>query len=322
LAGLVLRRALEGFVVIILVTFASFMLIALLPGNEAYEICSTSATPQCIEHWSAILGTDKPIIVQYLTWLGHFFTGNFGVSAISGGGTPITTIVSESYSTTLELIIYSQIMAIVISVPVAMWAALRPNGTFDRSTSTLSFGALSLPPFIIGPLLALFFTAVIHAFPGPATTVPSFWSDPLENLRVMFLPSFTLTIGSVAVYQRLLRADMIATLEQDFVVMARAKGLTTSRVLFRHAFRPSTFSLITIGGIQIGGLITGAIVVESVFALHGLGTALTAAVAQKDYPTVQIVTVIVALAYIVINFMIDLTYAFIDPRIRRARATH
>jgi peptide/nickel transport system permease protein len=322
LAGLVLRRGIEGLLVIFLVTFASFMLIALLPGNEAYEICSTSATPACIAHWSAILGTNKPLIAQYFTWLGHFLTGNFGVSAVSGGGTPIKTIVSESYSITLELIIYSQIMALAIAIPLAMWAALRPNGMFDRSTSTLSFGALSLPPFIIGPLLALFLTAVIHAFPGPATPVPPFWSDPLGNLRVMFLPSITLTIGSVAVYQRLLRADMIATLEQDFVVMARAKGLTTSRVLFRHAFRPSTFSLITIGGIQIGSLITGAVVVEAVFALHGLGSVLVSAVAQKDYPTVQIVTVIVALAYIVVNFVIDLMYAFIDPRIRRARATH
>jgi peptide/nickel transport system permease protein len=313
LAGMALKRGVEGLLVIVLVTFASFMLIALLPGNEAFEICSVSATPGCIAKWSAILGINHPLIVQYLTWLGHFFTGNFGTSAVSGGGTPITTI---------ELIIYSQIMALVIAIPMAMWAALRPNSLFDRVTSSLSFGSLSLPAFIIGPLLALFLTAEIHAFPGPATTVPHFSSNIFGNLRVMFLPSFTLTVGSIAIYQRLLRADMIATLEQDFVVMARAKGLSTWRILFRHALRPSTFSLVTIGGIQVGGLITGAIVVESVYALHGLGTALTAAVAQKDYPTVQIVTVIVAFAYIVINVLIDLLYAVIDPRIRRARATH
>lgn len=322
MTGAVLKRGIEGILVILLVTFLSFMLIALLPGTEAAEICSTSATPACIAKWSAILGLNHPIIIQYLTWLGHFLSGNFGVSAVNGGGEPISTIVSTSYSTTLELIVYSQIMALVLAIPIAMWAALRPDGIFDRVTSAISFGSLSLPAFIIGPLLALLLTAEIHAFPGTATTVPSFYSDLFGNLRVMFLPSFTLTIGSIAVYQRLLRADMVATLEQDFVVMARAKGLSTSRILFRHALRPSTFSLVTIGGIQLGGLITGAVVVESVFALHGLGSALTNAVGQKDYPTVQIVTVIVALAYIVINFLIDLLYAVIDPRIRRARSTH
>ena len=321
MGGLALKRAAEGFLVIILVTFASFMLIALLPGSEAAEICGVSATSTCLAKETAFLGLNHPLIVQYLTWLGRFFTGDFGTSYVNGGGIAITTIISESYSTTLELILYSQVMALAISIPLAMWAALRPNSLFDRISSTISFGALSLPPFIIGPLLALFLTAEIHAFPGPDTSVPGFYVHTFSNLRVLFLPSFTLTISSIAIYQRLLRADMIATLEQDFIMMARAKGLSTWRILFRHALRPSTFSLVTVGGIQIGGLITGAIIAESVFALHGLGSALTLAVSQKDYPTVQIVTVIVALVYIVFNFVIDALYAVIDPRIRRARAT-
>lgn len=321
MAKLVARRGFEAILVLILVTFASFILTSLLPGSEAVEICGVGATKACIAHESAFLGLDKPLVVQYLVWLGHFFSGNFGFSYLSGGGEPITQIVKQSYGITLELIVFSQIMALLIAIPLAMWAALRPNRVFDRASSIVSFGALSLPPFIIGPILVLLLTAEIHAFPGPDTAVPSFVGDLFGNLRVMFLPSFTLTIASISVYQRLLRADMIATLEEDFVVMARAKGLSTPRILFRHAFRPSTFSLITVGGIQIGGLITGAIISESVFALHGLGSALVFAVSQKDYPTVQIVTVIVAVAYISINFLIDFLYAVIDPRIRRARAT-
>jgi peptide/nickel transport system permease protein len=321
LAKLVIRRAVEAILVLLLVTFASFMLTNLLPGNEAAEICSVGATAQCIARETAFLGLNHSIWDQYWIWLGHFLSGNFGSSFLSGGGEAISTIIKQSYAVTLELIIYSQVMALIIAIPLAMWAALRPNRIFDRLSSTVSFGALSLPPFIIGPLLALFFTAELHIFPGPDTSVPSFGADVFTNLRVMFLPSFTLTIASISVYQRLLRADMIATLEEDFVVMARAKGLSTSRILFRHAFRPSTFSLVTVGGIQIGGLITGAIISETVFGLHGLGTALVAAVATKDYPTVQIVTVIVAVAYVVINILIDFLYAFIDPRIRRARAS-
>jgi peptide/nickel transport system permease protein len=318
---LVIRRAIEAIFVIILVTFASFMLLALLPGNEAAEICSVGASAQCIHQETIFLGLNHNLFYQYIIWLGHFFSGNFGVSFLTGGGEPVTSIIKHAYPVTVELIIYSQIMALVVAIPLAMWAALRPNRLFDRISSTLSFGALSLPPFIIGPLLALLLTAELHVFPGPATAVPSIGGSFGTNLRVMFLPSLTLAIGSVSVYQRLLRADMIATLEEDFIVMARAKGLSTSRILFRHAFRPSTFSLVTVGGIQIGSLITGAIIAETVFALNGLGFQLVQAVSQKNYPVVQIITVIVAVAYIVINILIDFLYAVIDPRIRRARAT-
>lgn len=321
MAKLVIRRGLEAVFVIVLVTFASFMLLALLPGSEAAEICSVGASAECIKQETIFLGLNHPLLYQYLIWLGHFFSGNFGISFISGGGEPITTIVKDAYATTVELIIFSQVMALIIAIPLAMWPALRPNRLFDRITSIVSFGALSLPPFIVGPLLALLLTAEIHLFPGTGTSVPSFGSNIFGNLRVMFLPSFTLTIASISVYQRLLRADMIATLEEDFVVMARAKGLSTSRILFRHAFRPSTFSLITVGGIQIGSLITGAIISESVFGLNGLGTQLVYAVQRKDYPTVQIITVIVAVTYIIVNILIDFLYAVIDPRIRRARAT-
>jgi peptide/nickel transport system permease protein len=137
----------------------------------------------------------------------------------------------------------------------------------------------------------------------------------------MFLPAMTLAIGSIAVYQRLLRADMVATLEEDFIVMARAKGLTNGRILFRHALRPSTFTVMTVGGVQIGSLIAGAVIAEQVFALHGLGSVLLAAVSAKDLPTVQDVTIIVAIFYIVCNILIDLLYTVIDPRVRRARAS-
>ena len=152
-----------------------------------------------------------------------------------------------------------------------------------------------------------------------ASNLPSFGASPFTNLDVMFMPSLALAIGSLAVYQRLLRADMIATLEEDFIVMARAKGLSTWRILFRHALRPSTFTVMTVGGVQIATLITGAVIVEYVFHLPGLGSALIAAVSFKDLPTVQVITIIVAVAFIVINYIIDQLYAVIDPRVRRAR---
>lgn len=314
----VLRRVIELIATLVLVTFFTFMLTALLPGNEAAVICSTSGAA-CIHYETVRLGLNKPLLDQYWIWLHHFVTGNLGYSyALSQ---PLTTVLKQSYGITLELIIYSQVVAVIVAIPLAMWAALRPNRAYDRVSTTLSFATLSLPPFIIGPILLLLFTVEIHAFPGAAASVPSIGSDPGRNLYVMFLPSMTLAVSSIAVYQRLLRADMIATLEEDYIVMARAKGLSTARILFRHALRPSTFSLITVGGVQVGSLITGAIIAEIVFGLHGLGSVITQAVSSKDYPTVQICTVIVALAYIVINLLIDGVYALIDPRIRRARAT-
>ncbi|HEV2361674.1 MAG TPA: ABC transporter permease [Acidimicrobiales bacterium] len=303
---LVVRRVLEVVFVLFLVTIITFVLTASL-GNEAALLCGAGATPQCIARETQFLGLNHPIWAQYFTWLGHFLTGNFGISYVSAN-TPISSLIKQAYSVTLELMVYSQIIALVLAVPLAMWAALRPNRFFDRFSTTISFASLSAPPFIIGPIMALVFTAEFHIFPGPGTTVPPI-SDLLSNIRVMFLPSFSLAIGFLAIYQRLLRADMIATLEEDYIVMARAKGLTTARILWRHALRPSTFSLITVAGINVASLITGAIIAESVFGLHGLGTVLTTAIGESDYGTVQIVTVIVAVAYVVLNFLIDFMYA-------------
>lgn len=302
------------------------MMTSLLPGSPAYVICQ-SAGATCIREVTRLDGLDKPFIIQYLIWLKHLVTGNLGYSFTEGAaynstGIPISTLLGSAWGITVELVIYSQVIAVILAIPLAMYAALRPNKLFDRISTTISFASLSLPAFIIGPLLVLIFAVTFHVFPGPATQVPSLFSDPATNLYDMFLPSAVLAIGSLAVYQRLLRADMVATLEEDFIVMARAKGLTTSRILLRHAMRPSTFTLMTVAGIQVGGLITGAVIVESVFALPGLGSLLTHAVSSKDYPTVQVITVIVAIAYIVINLAIDSLYAVIDPRIRRARATH
>jgi peptide/nickel transport system permease protein len=320
LARLLVRRILEVVGVLFLVTIASFLLTA-LQGNPAGLLCGLGGSKQCITHERVFMGLNHPIIVQYFTWLGHFLSGNFGISYVTAGGTPVSTIIKQCYGVTVELVIYSQVMAAIVAVPIAMWAALRPNRIFDKLSTTFSFTSLAAPSFIVGPLLALVFTAEIYAFPGPASQVPSFYSHIGGNLRVMFLPSLTLALGSIAIYQRLLRADMIATLEEDYIVMARAKGLSTKRILIRHALRPSTFSLITVGGVQLGGLITGAIIAEEVFSLHGLGYELVTAVSQSDYATVQMITVIVATSYVILNFLIDFLYAFIDPRIRRARTS-
>jgi len=321
-----LRRAIQLVVTVLLVTLLTFLLTSLLPGSPVYQICQAAGT-ECVKQVTAQDGLNKPLVVQYLLWLVHLLTGKLGYSYTEGAaynaqGVPIAGLIKAAYPITVEEIVYSQVMALVIAVPLAMYAALRPNRVFDRVSTAVSFATLSVPAFIVAPLLVLIFAVTLHLFPGPAAQVPSLFSSQFfTNLHIMFLPSTVLAIGSIAVYQRLLRADMVATLEQDFILMARAKGLTTARILTRHALRPSTFTLLTVAGIQVGGLITGAVIVESVFQLNGLGLLLTHSVSQHDYPTIQIITVIVAVAYIVINLLIDSLYLVLDPRIRRARAT-
>ncbi len=320
------RRAIQLVVTVLLVTFLTFLLTSLLPGSPVYEICQ-GAGNLCVKQVTALDGLDKPFIVQYLLWLKHLLTGNLGFSYTEGAaydsqGVPISSLIASAYPITLEEIVYSQVMALVIAVPMAMYAALRPNRLFDRISTTVSFATLAVPAFIVAPLLVLIFAVTFHWFPGPAAEPPPLFSSQfLTNLHIMFLPAAVLAIGALAVYQRLLRGDMVATLEEDFIVMARAKGLTTARILTRHALRPSTFTLMTVAGLQVGGLITGAVIVESVFQLNGLGLLLTHSVSQHDYPTIQAITVIVAVTYIVINVLIDALYLVIDPRIRRARAT-
>jgi len=311
-----LRQVIEFVVTLFLVTLITYFLTSKLPGNEAAVICGASSHA-CVVHEQAVLYLNHPFLARYWHWLHAVGTGNLGNT--QAPPVPITTMLKQSYGVTLELIIYSQILAIVVAVPLAMWGALHANGIFDRVSTGISFATLSLPVFIIGPLLVLFFEVETPWF-RPPTIVPPLWSSPITNLHAFFLPALTLALGSIAVYQRLLRADMIATLEEDFIVMARAKGLSTPRILFRHALRPSTFTLMTVGGIQIGTLITGAVIAENVFGLNGLGSELITAVAKKDLPTVQVITLIVALVFIVSNLGIDRLYSVIDPRVRRARA--
>lgn len=316
MAKLFARRVLEFAVTLFLVTLVTYFFTSKVPGSEAAIICGP-AGPKCLARESQILYLNHPFFARYFHWLGDLFSGTFGYSAAPPQ--PISRLLGESYPITLELVIFSQIIAVVVAIPLAMWSALRPNRIFDRFSTTLSFATLSLPAFIIGPLLRYFFTVQLSWFPGAGTVPPSFGSNPIHNIDTMFLPSLTIAIASIAVYQRLLRADMIATLEEDFIVMARAKGLTTSRILFRHAFRPSTFTVMTVGGVQIGSLIVGAIISEQVFGLTGLGFQLVYAVDKVDLPTVQVITIIVAVLYILLNLLIDFLYTVIDPRVRRAR---
>ena len=310
----VAKRVVLLIIIIFFVSVASFFLVHLLPGNPTVTILGpndTAANAAALNHQ---LGLDKPLIQQYWIWVGHVFEGNLGQSFTTHQST--WTIIKQSFPIDVELIVISQLMAFAVALPMAMKASRRPNRMFDQFSNSTTFGMLAMPPFVIAPVLVLIFAVHWHVFPGPASYVPltqNFWS----NLHTMLLPSIVLALGSVVVYFRLLRNDLISTLQEDFITMARSKGLSDRRIMWRHAFRPSSVSLLASAGITIGGLIAGTLVVESLLQLPGIGYQLISSINQDDYTVVQGMALFIAVVVVLINFAFDFLFTIVDPRIAR-----
>jgi peptide/nickel transport system permease protein len=310
----VVSRLVQLVVICFLVSIFAFLLVHLLPGNPAKTILGPDYTPATYSSLLKQLGLNKNLFEQYTTWITNIFHGNLGESYITKQA--VTNALSVAVPVTLELIIVSQVIALVVAIPMALVAALRPNRIFDRIATTSTFGMLSLPTFVVGPLLVLVFAVTLKWV--PATGFDRLSQGFGANLKSVILPSLALAIGSITVYYRLLRADLISTLQEDFVTMARSKGLSTRYILVRHVLRPSSFSLLAAAGISIGTLFTGAFVVEILFQLPGIGYQLVTAIYGNDYLMVQGMALVVAVAFVVVNFGIDFLLTVLDPRVRRA----
>lgn len=311
------RKVLYLIPVVIAVSVLSFMLLQLLPGDPAVLILGPSATAAAVHALHHQLGLDRPLWAQYFHWLNRVTVHHDLGFSYQNHQTTITAL-HQRLPVTLELIILSQIIAFAIAVPLALASATKPGSLVDRVTTTASFGFLAIPDFILGVLLVFIFAVRFHLF--PATGYTPLTADPVQNLRSMVLPAFTLAMGSQAVYLRLLRTDLITTLQQDFIAMARAKGLPYRYILLRHAFRPSSFSLVTVSGLEVGRLIGGTFIVEVIYALPGIGSLAVQSIYTKDYLVVQGTVLVVAIGYVCVNFLIDLLYTALDPRIRHAGA--
>jgi peptide/nickel transport system permease protein len=205
-------------------------------------------------------------------------------------------------------------MAFAVVIPLALYTAYRAGGRTDRTANVVTSGLVSMPPFLTALLLVFLFALTLRAF--PATGWVRFVDDPLGNLRSAFLPALALALTEIAVLTRVLRSDLIATLQEDYILSAKAKGLPTRYVLLRHALRPSSFSLVTLAGLSLGRLIGGAVIVETLFALPGIGQLLVNATLAKDAVVVQGVVIFVALVYVALNVLTDLFYTILDPRTR------
>jgi peptide/nickel transport system permease protein len=314
--GFVARRLLYLLPVLLAVSLLTFLIASLLPGDLAYVILGDQATPDKVAALRHDMGLDQPIWWRYLGWLGDVLEGDFGRSFRTGQ--TVLQAVAERLPVTFELMLLAELGALTIGIPLAIACAVRAGSAFDRIVTGSAFGMLSVPAFLAAILLIYFFAVELRWL--PATGYVPFSEDPLGNLRCFVLPAFTLALGEWPVLMRVLRSDMIATLQEDYIAMARAKGLKPSRILLVHALKPSSLTLVTVTGINIGRLMGGTVIVESIFALPGIGRLLLGSIYTRDLIILQGVVLCVASGYVLINFIVDMLYAVLDPRIRHGHA--
>lgn len=407
--------------VLLLVSVGAFALLQLVPGDPAIAVLGPDAQPEQIELVHEELGVNRPLVQQYVSWVGDVLRGDFGKSLFPPK-MPVSEMIKQRLPVTIEIALLSLFLSLAAALPIALASAYRPAGRFDRVATGLTFGAISIPSFLAGLLLVYFFVFhndtirlllatlgvgatvavarwVVHrvreidaavaydrdrlapaggrtlsaAYVGdagtgtatlsrgadlaaPARALPSRsktivigalivigvaavsallvfkWPDfPRQgfvrisegglfaNLRSVALPVLTLAITEMAVFSRLLRADLISTLGEDYILAARAKGMPPRRIMVRDALRPSCFSLITVIGVTLGRVIGGTVIVETIFNIPGMGRMVVEAISRKDYPVVQATVLLVAVMWVLVSAVLDVAYAYLDPRIRRGK---
>ena len=315
-----LQRLLQFVIVFFLVTFGVlvFMRIGLnKPGDPARTMLGGQATDEQIKIVTDRFHLKANYLSQYWYWLKGMLTLDFGYS--QPNNLNVTTYLKPNVLTTVFLGLYATIGALVIAVPVAVYQAYKRDTTFDKVSSVVSFALVSIPALVLAPLMKFVFVDKLDWTNRLGAKVYP-WDSLPEHIKNFFAPALVLTLPLAAVYVRLLRADMVQTLQADFVTLASAKGVSPGRVLWGHALRNSLFTLLTNVGVQLGGLVGGAVIVERYFELKGLGSFLVVAILSSDIFTVQALSAILVVVVVTVNLLVDLGYAVIDPRIRHARA--
>src|SRR6266496_267976 len=286
-------KVIRLIVVLLVVTFFSFSLLHLTSGDPA-RTAVPFATDQQIQVVQHDIGLDKPFLTQYRDWLTNFVHGDFGNFYESyQSKRPVADQIRKELGVSLQLVFYAQFLALAIGIPLGVLAAYKAGTWIDK---------------------------LLNAGAFPTQQYVAFGADPAEHFKHMFLPALSLAIPQIAIYMRLLRSDMIQTLQEDFITMAKSKGLTNRRILWRHALRPSSFTLLTAAALNFGALIGAAVVIEFVFQLPGMGLGLVTAVSTRQYVAVQAYVALIAVAYVLFNAFVDTLYSILDPRIRHARA--
>ena len=298
------------------VSLLTFLLVEQLPGDPILAILPPEALDDLenIERIRKELKLDDSVFTRYARWVGDALQGDLGKSYITDQ--PVAEAIKDRIPVTIELALLATIIAALFAIPIGALAAYREGGYFDRITSALTPAALSIPGFLAGIFFIWLFTLKFNWLPSTGWNRLS-EKGLLANLQTAILPASALALAPLAINARLIRADMIGTLKEDYILSARAKGLRDRYILMRHALRPSSLTAITVFALQLGGLIGGTVVIETVFALPGLGTRLISGIYQRDVMMIQGITLFIATVYVVVNTAVDLLYLALDPRIRR-----
>ncbi|MFE9251617.1 ABC transporter permease [Streptomyces sp. NPDC007088] len=307
-----LQRLGQSLITLFLVSVVVFAGIRALPGDPAIALAGEERSPKALAAVRAAYGLDDNLVVQYGRFLGHALTGDLGTSARTG--LPVSSAIGEALPVTLELAALSLLFAVVVGIGAGVVAAVRRGRVEEWLANGIALLGLSIPTFWLGIVLVLAFAIALPVF--AASGFVPFASDPLDNLRRMVLPAIVLGSGLAAVVMRQTRAAMLDSLSADYVRTARAKGLARRQIIGGHALRNSLVTVVTVLGLQLGHLISGAVVTEQIFVLPGFGKLTIDSVFTRDYAVLQGVVLCTSAAYILINLLVDLVYSVIDPRIR------
>lgn len=325
--GFLIRRIIQSVFVMLTVALIAFMMFRFM-GDPVNSLVAENATTEERDAVRERLGLDQPIWVQYGRFVGRAATGDFGLSWRNAR--PVSTLLSERFPATAELVLVAAGLSLALGIPLGILTALRPNSFSAQSLQFLSLIGISLPTFVTGILLILIFSVWLGWLPsfGRGTVVDiGWWSTgflTLSGLKALILPSFMLCLFQLTLIMRLVRAEMMEVLRTDYIKFARARGLTNRSINFRHALKNTLIPVITIFGLQLGGLIAFAIVTETVFQWPGMGALFIQAVSFGDVPVMAAYLVLVSLIFVIINTTVDLLYAVLDPRLRvdNAKSAH
>lgn len=303
----ILRRTLQTLFLLWGVTIIVFLLVHLTPGDPALLMLGDAATDEAVANLREQMGLNEPLPVQYMRYMGDVLQGDFGTSIRAQR--PVLPYVMDRFPETLKLTVGALLVALLVSIPIGIFAAVKHGTPYDNASMFLALIGQATPGFWLGLMLIALFAVRFRVLPASG-------SGDGFSIQHLILPSITLASFLIGLLVRLTRSSMLDVLRQDYVRTARAKGLREQAVIVRHALRNALIPLITVIGIQVGTLLGGAVVTETVFAWPGVGSLVVQAISQRDYPVVQGVVLLLALVFVIINYLVDLTYHFLDPRIR------
>lgn len=316
MARFLVNRTLASIVTLVLASIIIFIGVRALPGDPAQALAGESATPAQLEAIREQFGLDKPIWIQYVQYVGQVLKGNFGVS--TRDGLPVTGLILERLPVTLELALLAIVIGIVIGVSAGVVSAVKRGSIFDYVANGFGLVGLSVPNFWLGILGILLFAVTLRVL--PASGYVPFTVDPLGNLSAMIMPAVVLGIGLSASIMRQTRAALLGQLSADYVRTARSKGLSPA-VEVQHALRNSLVTVVTVLGLQLGALLGGAIVTEQIFVIPGFGKLIIDAVGQRNYPVLQGAVLVAVIGYVVVNLLVDVAYAYLNPKMRLSGAS-